>query len=873
MTIFASLRALLLPAIAPGKILPTAAAAPESGEGFAAMMTAMGDAAAATPAGTPVPAIPAADQPQQSSPSLTASVDDSVAPPLQLPDATPVATSRDAPTPGPRPIALPVSGEDSPAPRAQLPDAAPIATSRDVPTPDPRPIADPASVEDSVAPPAQLPDATPVATSRDAPTPGPRPIADPASGEDSPASPAQLPDAAPIATSRDVPAPDPRPIADPASEDPVRLQPVGPVPAIPELITVGSDPIAPAPIVATVAPLPQRHGLQPATTGKPEAESRPEAAVAAKADKPRVTPPNDGLAVEAMTPAPVPIPTPLTVAPERTASHAAPPASSPPSDAIVPPPVAPASRASNGLPIVPTDEVAPADPGQAIAAPPKTMARLTTKTAARTAHPAGHEADMALSPSATPAQPNVSAEALLAQPDDAARSASSPSPFSAAPLPVTTVAAIAPAIAAPIDDRAPAAPPAAPLTLTPRPIAPPPAPTSQTAALPGRQEGEPGNADGSSDPQRRTPSLSVAIQPPADDKRTAAPPHAAPWDGVARPEPVTRPAAATAPAQPVQPVQDAVGQAGAALEIVLPSASPLPQVQATIPTSDPAMTAAPDAILPDHHAALVGTTASPVAQEPAARSEALSLLQLVRDHFARRKPADASPAGASADGPRPVGGMATPVPAVVPMPPAVAATIITAPPAPLPLPVNDIGGALAGQAVDMGVQGQWIDGLAREIASLSTNGGQGNFQIRSDQLGPVQVAIRQGPLGADISLTVASAAAEHALRQDSDRLRADAALSAVRVAEVRIERAPAADPARSDPGQQTSSQQNGSTAGGSFQGAGPGMGQGMSQGRSQAQENLSGGHKASADAAVLDHVDAREGATGGASAPGRARYA
>src|SRR3546814_6945576 len=143
----------------------------------------------------------------------------------------------------------------------------------------------------------------------------------------------------------------------------------------------------------------------------------------------------------------------------------------------------------------------------------------------------------------------------------------------------------------------------------------------------------------------------------------------------------------------------------------------------------------------------------------------------------------------------------------------------------------------------MGVSGQWIDGLAREIAGVSANGVQGRFQINADQLGAVQVDIRQGSEGAAVSLTVASEAAEMALRQDSDRLRIDAGLSAVRIAEVKIERMPhVAEAAKADSAnQQQSSQQQGSQGANAWANHGQNMAQsqGQAQGQGRSEEHTS----------------------------------
>ncbi len=280
---------------------------------------------------------------------------------------------------------------------------------------------------------------------------------------------------------------------------------------------------------------------------------------------------------------------------------------------------------------------------------------------------------------------------------------------------------------------------------------------------------------------------------------------------------------------------------------------------AVAPTADMLVTPA-SALLPD-------TQSAPTEAAEPVRSEALSLLQLVRDQITRRP---ATKERASSVPHRGEGGPVATLDNVAnvtasPFAPAPTATPMVAPAI---QPLVDIGGTLASSVVDMGVQGQWIDGLARDIAGLSANGAQGRFQINASQLGAVQVDIRQGSDGADISLIAASDAAVTALRQDSDRLRSDAALSSVRIADIRIDRAPApAEAPRGDTGNQQGGapSQNGSLS--------QGMNQGASQGRPQPRENFATPHKAGGEPAVLNHVDAREIAQGGGRTAGHARYA
>uniref|UniRef100_UPI001112FDE7 flagellar hook-length control protein FliK n=1 Tax=Sphingobium phenoxybenzoativorans TaxID=1592790 RepID=UPI001112FDE7 len=198
-------------------------------------------------------------------------------------------------------------------------------------------------------------------------------------------------------------------------------------------------------------------------------------------------------------------------------------------------------------------------------------------------------------------------------------------------------------------------------------------------------------------------------------------------------------------------------------------------------------------------------------------------------------------------------------------------------------PATDLSATLGQQVIDMSSGGQWIDGLAKEIATLASGTGQGSFRLSPEHLGPMRVDIRHGDLGAEISLTVQTAAAESALRQDSDKLKADAQLSAVRVHEVRVERVHnVAETARSDgAGNQNGGNNNGGASswnqGGTqaafsqSQGQSGGSAQANAQGQGNGQQ---GGRKVSGGDAVLNHAgpsdqrgdDAQDGVR-------RARYA
>lgn len=317
-----------------------------------------------------------------------------------------------------------------------------------------------------------------------------------------------------------------------------------------------------------------------------------------------------------------------------------------------------------------------------------------------------------------------------------------------------------------------------------------------------------------------------------------------------QPVPVT-PEAAQSPAAP-----------GSAISVSDPDLAPV---------ASPVAPTAPQGIAPTDVAAAPLPTITPDTPPPAqapVRAEAVSLLQLVRDHMTGRaassQPTEAVPRrDVDKDAVTPL--LATPRSDMVAAPtmiPLAAQPAVLVPVQPM-VPVADLSASLGAQVVDMGVSGQWIDSLARDIAGLSANGAQGRFQINADMLGPIQVDIRQGDKGATVALTVATDLAEQALRQDGDRLRLDAGLAAVKISEVRIERAPADVATRPDPsGQNTSGQPH-------QQQAGQPAFQGQGQGRWQGRENIAQPHKGADEAAVLNHADAGDSSRNAV----RARYA
>lgn len=348
------------------------------------------------------------------------------------------------------------------------------------------------------------------------------------------------------------------------------------------------------------------------------------------------------------------------------------------------------------------------------------------------------------------------------------------------------------------------------------------------------------------------------------------------------------PSAAAALSNPAETTPSDSAPAGAPAQAVSPLVSGIAAQPARDRTSDAAR-ASPVETSTLVPAAEESIAAAPVLDGKPMKSEILSLLQLARDQASTRQPGavartveqSLAPAGKRPEARSAVAEASTAALTVAPAADLTQPAFVPSAAAPAPsaimsaTPTVDLSASLNTQVVDMGVSGQWIDGLARDIAGLSAHGAQGRFQINADQLGPVQVDIRQGAEGAAVHLTVANEAAEMALRQDSDRLRLDAGLSAVRIAEVKIDRASHVnEPARADTtGQQSSQQQSQQSPG---QGAAAwannsqNMGQPQSQqGRWRAGENNGPASKSSSDPAVLNHAHERQDA----SDSRRARYA
>jgi len=114
------------------------------------------------------------------------------------------------------------------------------------------------------------------------------------------------------------------------------------------------------------------------------------------------------------------------------------------------------------------------------------------------------------------------------------------------------------------------------------------------------------------------------------------------------------------------------------------------------------------------------------------------------------------------------------------------------------MPLADTGAVLSGQVIDMAIDGQWIDRVAREITQLAEGTGHSRFQLNPPQLGRLQIDIWQGDAGSAVRMLTETDDAAKRLNAGRETLEADARLSALSLTNVVIERAPSAFGAQTD---------------------------------------------------------------------------
>jgi flagellar hook-length control protein FliK len=99
--------------------------------------------------------------------------------------------------------------------------------------------------------------------------------------------------------------------------------------------------------------------------------------------------------------------------------------------------------------------------------------------------------------------------------------------------------------------------------------------------------------------------------------------------------------------------------------------------------------------------------------------------------------------------------------------------------------------ALNDQVIDMGVSGQWIDRMAREIASLADGTGHSRFQLSPPNLGRIQVDLWQGDGATNLRMVTETDEAARRLREGQGALEANARVASLSLGSVTVEKASA----------------------------------------------------------------------------------
>jgi flagellar hook-length control protein FliK len=102
-------------------------------------------------------------------------------------------------------------------------------------------------------------------------------------------------------------------------------------------------------------------------------------------------------------------------------------------------------------------------------------------------------------------------------------------------------------------------------------------------------------------------------------------------------------------------------------------------------------------------------------------------------------------------------------------------------------PQVPLGQALANHHLAIASDGQWLDQLARDIATTASPEGKLRFQLNPEHLGSLQVEVTRGAEGASLRLTADTDAARTILIDARPRLEAEARAQGVRIAETHVD--------------------------------------------------------------------------------------
>jgi len=116
------------------------------------------------------------------------------------------------------------------------------------------------------------------------------------------------------------------------------------------------------------------------------------------------------------------------------------------------------------------------------------------------------------------------------------------------------------------------------------------------------------------------------------------------------------------------------------------------------------------------------------------------------------------------------------------------------------------GAQLGEQVIDMGVSGQWIDRMAREITALADGSGHSRFTLHPPHLGRLQVDLWQGQDMTSVRMVAETDEAARRLNDGRTALQADARMAAINLGSITVEKAASPQDTGHRPGGQPSGQ-------------------------------------------------------------------
>jgi len=119
------------------------------------------------------------------------------------------------------------------------------------------------------------------------------------------------------------------------------------------------------------------------------------------------------------------------------------------------------------------------------------------------------------------------------------------------------------------------------------------------------------------------------------------------------------------------------------------------------------------------------------------------------------------------------------------------------------------GDVLNDQVIDMGVSGQWIDRMAREIATVADGSGHARFQLNPPSLGRIQVDLWRGDDQINLRLLAETDEAARRLREGQSALEAHARVASLSFSSVSVEKSSAPFDSGDKQNQRQGAEQNG----------------------------------------------------------------